>query len=134
MDNAGETLSDARMETSEGPRATGKLRPGGRAYREEIETRGLSSRGNRDREGAPTGKTLRYETPSFSFLFSMAWRGTGPRPTVRGETEQYPLLRWRYNVDLPANGWQYQLVHPASGFLSVLQIQRFLAQNGRADR
>ena len=29
---AGETLSDARMETSEGPRATGQSRPGGLSY------------------------------------------------------------------------------------------------------
>ena len=33
MEIAGETLSDARMETSEGPRATGKSRPGGLSYR-----------------------------------------------------------------------------------------------------
>ena len=36
---AGETRSDARMETSEGPRATGGEKP----Y-EKIETRGLSYR------------------------------------------------------------------------------------------
>ena len=51
MELAGETLPDARMETSEGPRATGR---------------------NRDREGSPTGEngivtiltTRIYETPS----------------------------------------------------------------------
>ena len=34
---AGETHSDARMETSEGHRATGTSRPGGLSYREDIE-------------------------------------------------------------------------------------------------
>ena len=52
MANAGETRSDARV-ASEGPRATGTLRPGGRAYREEIET-GRSLLAN----------ASKYETPS----------------------------------------------------------------------
>ena len=43
IDNAGETLSDARM-ASEGPRATGKSSP----------------------EVSPTGKKWRYETPSLT--------------------------------------------------------------------
>ena len=42
MDNAGETRSDARM-ASEGPRATGTLRPGGLSY-------GM----HRDQEVSPT--------------------------------------------------------------------------------
>ena len=45
LDNAGETLSDARM-ASEGPRATEKLRPGGLSYQ--------GHRLHRDRDGAPT--------------------------------------------------------------------------------
>ena len=36
MASAGETRSDARV-ASEGPRATGKSRPGGLSYREETE-------------------------------------------------------------------------------------------------
>ena len=51
MDNAGETRSDARM-ASEGPRATGTLRPGGLSYR------CASRRGcllHRDQEVSPTG-------------------------------------------------------------------------------
>ena len=42
MEIAGETRSDVRMETSEGPRDTGTSRPGGLSYRGNIETRGLS--------------------------------------------------------------------------------------------
>ena len=37
MEIAGETRSHARMETSEGPRATGTSRPGGLSYGEGIE-------------------------------------------------------------------------------------------------
>ena len=66
MDNAGETLSDARMETSEGPRATGTSRPGGLAYGQEIETGRSLLRRKRNLSGSheTIWTTTSYETPS----------------------------------------------------------------------
>ena len=52
MANAGETRSDARMETSEGPRATGTSRPGGLAYQKKPRPGGLSYRTHRNMKHA----------------------------------------------------------------------------------
>ena len=94
MDNAGETRSDARMETSEGPRATGKIATGralllmtiagdrppryGKVWSPFVSPTVL----HRDREGSPTsGKFFLHFYPVFGriihHLQKIGWKRNG---------------------------------------------------------
>ena len=64
MDNAGETRSDARMETSEGPRATGKSRPEIFPTGKTLKPGGLSYRRHRDMKHPQSVVTLFLQTPA----------------------------------------------------------------------